>query len=141
MERFLLRCVAQAWEDLFRARRGPAARERRALVWLASGAPLGCVGRSARSLHGPWLEGLMLQRAKRASSMRTEAMDRGGSERSGLRNQGERLKRARQAPYATERSAQRKRSESEMNKMSVAGRCSLLHLTRVQRCAALRRSL
>jgi len=27
-------------------------------------------------------------------------MDRGGSERSGLRNQGERLKRARQAPYA-----------------------------------------
>jgi len=77
-------------------------------------------------------------------------MDRGGSERSGLRNQGERLKRARQAPYATERSAQRKRSESEMNKMSVAGRCcaalrcvapSDRRLSTVQRCAALRCSL
>ena len=52
-------------------------------------------------------------------------MDRGGSERSGLRNQGQRLKRARRAPYATERSAQSKRSESKIDKTSVAGRCSL----------------
>ena len=56
----LLHCAAQAWEDLFRARRGRAARERTALVWLASGAPLGCVGCSACSLHGPWLEGRVL---------------------------------------------------------------------------------